>query len=46
MHGRDAEGEDQVKISRGMVFYNISVEAGNALRALLQPLTVVQYAAA
>ncbi|MDR2113554.1 MAG: hypothetical protein LBQ62_10760 [Candidatus Accumulibacter sp.] len=46
MHGQDAEGEDKVKISRGMVFYNISTEAGNILRALLQPLTVVQNGAA
>jgi hypothetical protein len=44
LHGQDAEGEDKVRISKGIVFYNISTEAGNALRALLQPL-VVQYAA-
>jgi hypothetical protein len=46
LHGRDAEGEDKVKISKGMVFYNISAEAGNTLRALLPPPAVVQYAAA
>jgi hypothetical protein len=46
MHGQDVEGEDKVKISKGMVFYNISAEAGNALRALLQPLIAVQDAAA
>jgi hypothetical protein len=46
MHGRDPEGEDKVKISKGMVFYNISAEAGNTLRALLQPLSVVQEGAA
>jgi hypothetical protein len=46
MHGRDAEGEDKVKISKGMVFYNVSAEAGNALRALLQPLVAVQDGAA
>jgi hypothetical protein len=45
MHGQDAEGEDKVKISKGMVFYNISAEAGNVLRVLLQPLGVVQDAA-
>jgi hypothetical protein len=42
MHGRDAEGEDKVKISKGMVFYNVSAEAGSLLRTLLQPLVVVQ----
>jgi hypothetical protein len=46
MHGRDVEGEDKVKISKGMVFYNISAEAGNALRVLLQPRVAVQDAAA
>jgi hypothetical protein len=46
MYGRDAEGEDKVKVSKGMVFYNLSAEDGNTLRVLLQPLTVVQDAAA
>jgi hypothetical protein len=46
MHGRDVEGEDKVKISKGMVFYNVDSEAGKTLRALLQTLTSVQDAAA
>jgi len=46
MYGQDAEGEDKVKTSRGMVFYNISAEDGNTLRVLLQALIVVQDAAA
>jgi predicted membrane channel-forming protein YqfA (hemolysin III family) len=46
MHGQDPEGEDKVKTSKGIVFYNISADAGNMLRALLQPQAVVQKAAA
>ena len=46
MHGQDPEGEDKVKTSKGIVFYNISAEAGNMLRALLQASVVVQAAAA
>jgi hypothetical protein len=37
MYGRDVDGEGKVKISKGMVFYNISTEAGSTLHALLQP---------
>ncbi|MDR0440258.1 MAG: hypothetical protein LBI59_04650 [Candidatus Accumulibacter sp.] len=45
LHGRDPEGEDKVKTSKGMVFYNINAEAGMALSALLPPSTIVQKAA-
>jgi hypothetical protein len=45
MHGQDVEGEDKVKVAKGMVFYNISTDAGNILRALLQPLAVQDAAA-
>ncbi|MDR0577343.1 MAG: hypothetical protein LBI87_07370 [Candidatus Accumulibacter sp.] len=38
MHGQDAEGEDKVKTSKGVVFYNISAGAESTLRVLLQPL--------
>ncbi|MDR0380326.1 MAG: hypothetical protein LBI62_10385 [Candidatus Accumulibacter sp.] len=42
MHGRDTDGEDKVRISKGMVFYNISTEAGMALSALLPPSIAIQ----
>jgi hypothetical protein len=46
MHGRDTEGEDKVRVSKGMVFYNISAEAGMTLSALLSPSVIVQKTAA
>jgi len=46
MHGKDAEGDDKVKIAKGVVFYNISAGDGKTLRALLNPMAVVEGAAA
>jgi hypothetical protein len=36
IYGQDAEGEGNAKTTKGMVFYNISADAGSAVHALLK----------